>query len=256
MTASHNKLEAMEMYCDAFRELVNDRVSWGSLSTPAELLRLNSENDWSFICVAMDILGDATTALQNFAQFGLDGPTRYDNVGERYLRLYGLLSAAYTQQQAAHKLYKLVNCPSPKLVRDKFIKLTLRTLRHQLASHSLDYMGSDRKPSGAAFVPVRMELRGHNCSVTENRGDASKEYDLQEALNQHCDALISVLDTIYEKSYKTFFKANKDKQLIHENKLGELRQVRDGAIVIHITSPNSDGTDKVLIISGRPKTGT
>jgi hypothetical protein len=45
--------------------------------------------------VAMDVIGDAALALKNFLRFSLDGPTRYEDLGERYLRLYGLLSATY-----------------------------------------------------------------------------------------------------------------------------------------------------------------
>jgi hypothetical protein len=45
----------------------------------------------------MDIVGDASLAMYNFAEFSLDGPTKYEDTGERYLRLYGLLSAVYIQ---------------------------------------------------------------------------------------------------------------------------------------------------------------
>ena len=78
------KLEAVVTYSDAFRDLVNDRVGWKG--DPAKKLRLSSEEDWSFVCVAMDILGDASVALANFLACGLDGPTKYDNTGEKYLR--------------------------------------------------------------------------------------------------------------------------------------------------------------------------
>lgn len=204
----------------------------------------------------MDILGDATAALQNFARFALDGPTRYNDVGELYLRLYGLLGAAYTQQQAAFRLYKLMNCTSPQKLREKLNALTLRTLRHQLASHSLDYMNEDGKPSGKAFVPIRMELRGHNCSVTENRGDATTTYDLQAGLNEHCDVIISILDRIYAKAYKTLFRANKDKLAMHSEKLEELRLIRAGALVIRIPGAEGNETDHVLIIRVQGGNGT
>ena len=78
---------------------------WGTNESPEKALRLNAPSDWEFICVAMDVVGDAALALGSFLRFSLDGPTRYEDVGEKYLRLYGLLSATYVQQEAIIKLY-------------------------------------------------------------------------------------------------------------------------------------------------------
>ncbi|MDX1915416.1 MAG: hypothetical protein SFU55_07515 [Methylophilus sp.] len=199
---SDSKITAVEAYSDAFRDLINDRVGWEGV--PAQKLRLNSESDWKFVCVAMDILGDASLAIHNFLRFGLDGPTKYDDTGEKYLRLYGLLSSAYIQQQAVLKLHKLMNCINQKELKIQADKLLIRTLRHQLASHSLDYFDFADKAT-TAFVPVRIDLRGFNCTVTENRGDSSLSYDLKQVLIEHCDFMLEVLDAIYMKSYKTLF---------------------------------------------------
>lgn len=76
MRSRDPRLSAVESYSDAFRDLVNDRVSWKG--EPARKLRLNTDEDWSFVCVAMDILGDASLALHNFLEFGIDGPTKYE----------------------------------------------------------------------------------------------------------------------------------------------------------------------------------
>jgi len=65
---------------DAYRELVNSRT-WSSQESIMKTLRLNKDEDWAFICTAMDIVGDACLAIENFLQFGLDGPTRYDGHG-------------------------------------------------------------------------------------------------------------------------------------------------------------------------------
>ena len=153
---------------------------------------------------------DASLGLGSFLNFSLDGPTRYEDIGERYLRLYGLLSAAYVQRQAVLKLYSLMNCPNPKAIRDEFDKLEIRTLRHQLASHSLDCFrpGESRTQ---AFAPVRVGLSGFSCEVTENRRGVTRTIKLDEAVKAHCAAVTSVLDRIYEKSVKTIFKGQATK---------------------------------------------
>jgi hypothetical protein len=179
----------------------------------------------------MDVVGDASLALHNFLRFSLDGPTRYDDVGERYLRLYGLLSAAYVQQQAVLKLYALMNCPKPKDIQSEFNALEIRTLRHQLASHSLDFLEPGESKT-QAFVPVRIGLSGFSCMVTENRGDTTRTIKLDDAVKEHCAAVISVLDRIYEKAVKTIFKGQASKIAEFKKKLEDLRFVRDGNVIL------------------------
>ena len=98
MLRSH--AEVLGSYSAAFRDLVNSKVR--SSIDVRKALRLNKERDWFFLCTSMDVVGDASGAIHNFLRFGLDGPARFDDIGERYLRLYGLLSAVYAQQSRAH----------------------------------------------------------------------------------------------------------------------------------------------------------
>jgi hypothetical protein len=215
---------------EAFRDLVNARV-WGVEESPSKALRLNADSDWEFICVAMDVVGDASYAIRNFLEFSLDGPTKYKNVGERYLRLYGVLSATYLQQEAARKLYALMNCPPPKGVDEQFSQLLVRTLRHQVASHSVDYR--DPSTNGmTAHVPVRIGLEGYSCMVTEGRGNTTATIRLDTAVYDHCLAVTSVLDTIYEKSVGTFFRGQDAKKQEFLGKLTDLRAIRDGKLIV------------------------
>ena len=229
MTRTNTPLNILQSYADAFRELVNERV-WGTNESPDKALRLNSSSDWEFICVAMDVVGDAALALESFLRFSLDGPTRYSDVGETYLRLYGLLSATYVQQEAVLKLYSLMNCPKPKEVKTEFEALQIRTLRHQVASHSVGYLPPDGgKP--LAVVPVRLGLSGFSCTVTEGRGSKTRIVRLDDATNAHCIAMTSVLDRIYEKSIKTFFRGQDNRVIEFKKKLDDLRFIRDGNLI-------------------------
>ena len=223
-------LRTLEHYAEAFRDLVNARV-WPANQSPSKALRLNSSVDWEFICVAMDVVGDAALAIDNFLCFSLDGPTRYENMGERYLRLYGLLSASYLQQEAVRKLYALMNCASPRQVDNEFAQLEIRTLRHQVASHSVDY----RVPGTtelSSFVPVRIGLAGYSCMVTEGRGESTRTIQLQDAVLAHCVAVASVLDRTYEKSLQTLFRGQRAKIAEFQAKLEDLRSMRDGNLII------------------------
>lgn len=243
MEQSARKLQAVMHYVDSFRDMVNDCVS--GKGDPARRLKLPSDDDWSFVCVAMDILGDASMAIGNVLDFSLDGPTKYSNTGEKYLRLYGLLGALYSQQRAALKLHNLTNCREVAEFRARARELQSAVLRHQLVAHSLDLLEEGKVTS--AYVPIRIDLGGFNCTVTRNRGDGSTSYDLLQVVAEHCDFMSDILDTVYEKSLATFFKTDQGRQEKHREKLAELRGIRAGQIFLVA------GSTRILISSVEEK---
>ena len=54
----------------------------GGKSSIKHLLKLNKDSDFDFLIAAMDIIGDASEAISHFQQFGLSGPTKYNDLGE------------------------------------------------------------------------------------------------------------------------------------------------------------------------------
>jgi hypothetical protein len=241
-------LQSLEAYGEGFRALINSRV-WQAKESPEKVLRLNARSDWEFVCVAMDVIGDASAALDNFLQFSLDGPTKYQDTGERYLRLYGALSAAYLQQESVRKLYALMNCPSPKKIDARFASLEIRTLRHQVASHSVDYreFGSQQVN---AYVPIRLDLRGFTCSVSEGRGNSSRTVKLDDALVAHFQAIIETLDAIYEKSIRTFYRGQRTRIAEFNDTLADLREQRTGSVVVIKTGGTN--TIRVKLVPSGP----
>lgn len=128
-----------------------------------------------------------------------------------------------------------MNCPNPKDIRTEFDSLEIRKLRHQLASHSLDFIERGENNT-QAFVPVRVGLNGFSCTVTENRGDETRTVKLDEAINHHCEVAVSVLDRIYEKSIRTIFKGQDHKIEEFSAKLKDLRFERDGNIIFRVNT--------------------
>jgi hypothetical protein len=224
-----SQLDVLNSYAKAFRTLINEKVG-SSSKTPRELLRLNKEEDWDYLCVAMDVVEDASAAIRNFLQFGLDGPTKYQDVGERYLRLYGLLSAAYNQQQAVLKLFNLMQVHGPTTIKNKLDRLVIRKLRHKLASHSTNYNNPETKES-ETYIPVRIGLEGFHCMYSPKRGKGLLSVDLKDAVEEHCRLLISVMDAMYEKASQTLYHDQRKKLAEYKERLEDLRIEKDGGIV-------------------------
>ncbi|ALA58359.1 hypothetical protein [Nitrospira moscoviensis] len=200
----------------------------------------------------MDVIGDASLAIANFLRFGLDGPSRYEDIGEQYLRLYGVLNAAYIQQQAVLKLYLLMNCPNPRDIKGIFHGLEIRTLRHQLASHSLDFLapGSNSKQ---AFVPVRIDLAGFTCTLTENRGDRNRAVKLDEALDVHCEAVIDALDRTYEKSIRTLFRGQANRMEEFRKRLNDLRFEKGGNLILRAGEGDKQRELRIVFVAPKSK---
>lgn len=150
----------------------------------------------------MDIINDSLLGIENFIRFGIDGPTKYDDLGEKYIRLYGVLNATYIQQQALLNLYRISNTPNLGEAEKLVNSLAVREVRHKLGAHSVDY--SNRETSQAeSFVPVRFSLGGMRCEYYNNTTLSNSFVDLGAALNEHISLMNDMYASIYEKLAKT-----------------------------------------------------
>ena len=223
----NTKVELVEKYGTAFRDLINTKI-WSGKAGIRETLRLSKDEDWAFLCISMDIVGDTCTAINNFLKFGLNGSTKCNAFGEKYLRLYGILSATYIQQEALLKLYKLMNVPpSFKKGKELVDSLLIRSLRHKLCSHSTNYLD---KESGSiqAYVPIRIDLDNFNCTYAKNGRGNHNSVDLKSAVDEHCNMMIVLLDKIMGKAIKTLFKGQESSKscIVFLKVLDDLRLIK------------------------------
>jgi hypothetical protein len=239
----------LEKYLSAFRYLINVKV-FESDKSVKELLHLNTRDDWEFLCAAMDIIADASAAILHVQKFGLSGPTKYDDMGERYLRLYGLLSAIYIQQEAALQLYRIFGVGNYAAMKEQVEGLELRHLRHKIASHGVQY--KNRRGGGIeAYVPHRFEIRNTTITAINYTSSKHEKIDLGEAIKAHMDLLISMLDATFEKSIKTLYKGQADKQGRHKVKLDDLRREKRGDVVLEMQG----GQKFIITFVGNEPTG-
>ena len=224
-------LSLLHKYASLFRKLINSSV-WGSDKSIKTLLRLNSESDWNFLTAAMDIVDDASSAIHHIESYGLSGPTKYRDTGEKYLRLYGLLSATYIQQQAILTIFRIMNVPKPRDAVLRFDKLEIRSLRHKLSSHGTNY----RNPTTGtieAYVPLRFDLGDMKVTAVNQTGASHWEkVDLAKAIQSHIEAALDILDQILEKSIRTVFRGHDKKKNNFLNELADLRTEKAGGFVI------------------------
>ena len=140
-----------------------------------------------------------------------------------------------------------MQCPTPKDIEKVLADLELRTLRHQVGSHSVDYRVPGKGKEVLSYVPVRIGLNGFDCMVTEGRGNSIRTVQLDEAIRAHSEALATILDRIYEKSISTLFKGNATKIKQFSEDLHDLREQRDGNMIIKVIAGADDKQTKMRI---------
>lgn len=226
-----SSLSLLDKYASTFRKMIQAKILGGK-GPVKQLLKLGNDTDYDFLIAAMDIIGDASSAIAHFQQFGLSGPTKYDDIGEKYLRLYGLLSATYIQQQSVLTIYRLMNVPDLTKMKAQFENLRIRELRHKLSSHSTDYFDKKRRVK-EAYLPLRIDLGDRNITAVRHSPPMQHEkIDLSDAIQRHLELMIDVLDSIIEKSIKTLFKGHHKKEKDFSDALSELRVEKAGGLVI------------------------
>ena len=130
---------ALHHYNEAYRELINEKAmrhtpDHGDFEIFIQTaLKLTRPEDWGFICSSMDIINDSLLGIEHFCKYGLDGPTKYDDFGEKFIRLYGVLNATYIQQQALLNLHRIANVMNLRDIESKVAKLQVREVRKNLA---------------------------------------------------------------------------------------------------------------------------
>lgn len=228
-------IDVLESYSNRFRELINNRQDGLYESEDRsikDLFCLKAVEDWNYICVSMDIVDQANAAIRNFLLFGLDGPTKYEDVGERFLRLYGVLNATYIQQEAIKQI-----CKRFGLEADEEVKaIPIRDIRNKIGAHNPE-QGSNKR----AHLTGQVSLSGFKCSyghyetTDEQRtftSFPSEDIDLKERVEEHCRTIIDILDRTYEELVKRFWEEDDSQYEKHRTELEDLRIEKDGGEVL------------------------
>lgn len=173
-------------------------------------LKLNKKEDWNYILASEDILEDSNEAISNFLRFGISGPTKYNDIGEKYLRLYGMLNAIYLQQKAVCNLYKFFQCQDLRKKKEQIDTLEIVSIRHKLGAHSVNYKDPETSEMHV-FVPVRIELKDFECAYFNHYTNKYETVNLKAAIQNHLELMCSTYVEVVKKMILTIYKSNMDK---------------------------------------------
>lgn len=227
-----------DKFIEFTREQVFSKETDNFLGFVQQKFKLNAKNDWNEIIASEDILEDSNEALKSFLKFGLSGPTKYNDLGEKYLRLYGVLNAVYQQQQAILHIFKLFNCPNPKLIKQEFDNLSITQARHKLGAHSINYT-TQGDAETEMFVPVRLQFNDYKLTYFNHKNNESNDIDLKLTLEEHSKLICKTYLSIANKVVKTVYKGNANKQDQVLSSFTELEMVMNGAWLVKDQNGNN-----------------
>lgn len=189
-------MSKINLYVDWVRLFFNDCAS--SPSEPfgelmVKMLGIASFADYDFILDSFYLFEDTQLAKENFKEFGASGPTKYKNIGEHYLRLYGILNACFLQKEAITVCSKkLLNSDLPRDITDAQII----EFRNIFAAHTVTKNGKTKDSRHSYILDRHALTEGRLSGISSNIQD---DYGAKDAV---ITELLEEWDVLLERELK------------------------------------------------------
>ena len=160
----------------------------------------------NFFRACIDLLEDTQVAIQEYQNHGLGSS---DRLGEKYIRLYGLLNAVYQQIQAIGEMSELFNISGKKLILQNMRKLEIYQLRNKLAAHSINYHDPSKKLNRQNLDFIRLNQSSisnlnEHLTIHSNKGGI-ETIDLRNCILEYSQFTDTILLRICNKAIPSIF---------------------------------------------------
>ncbi|NOJ75469.1 hypothetical protein [Empedobacter stercoris] len=159
-------------------------------------LKFEKLTDPDLLRACIDLVEDSQYAIENVYKNGLY--KKEEDLGEMYLRLYGVLNASYLQLGAILDLNRLFNVPNQKAKKEKLKSLKLIEIRNKLASHTTNYnIPNSNEIDFYKLAQSTLSKWGGNILIVGK--DNSEEVDIIEILKEFTKEIEMNLEEITKK---------------------------------------------------------
>lgn len=186
-----------------------------------ELLKFENNKSWSFLVSSLDTLGDSQFAIISFLNHKIDNHKIF-NTGEKYLRLYGILSAIYIHYRAIATLADLVKIKTNELEND-FKKSKISFLRNAISSHPVNFNNNGTKTN---YKIARHSVNDRGQLVLVSMENKFETYDLYKSINDYLLNSELTLEKISKKLIHNRYKNSIDKIDYLEEELKKIKPQR------------------------------
>jgi hypothetical protein len=228
---------SIEKYNDLQKKILhNFAISWNGEKCKTtfrddvkDFYGFEKQFGWNIILNSYYVIDDTEVCKKSFKRFGLQGPARYQDIGERYLRLYGFLNSAYQQKLAIENLMEVFKLPKKIEFSKKLTENELLILRNKIGAHPSNYklVKDDSEYKFDVFEISRTDLGIDKIKLLRNQSEI-EEYDLNEAIEDFDKLIEEILCELTGKIIKKLFN-NQGKIFSEYQKINE---IKNGAIIL------------------------
>lgn len=194
-------------YKDLHHEVLSDFwIKWNpekSKNFKSDVIKFfyfEKEFDWNILLNALYVIDDTEYAKKNYLKFKLSGPTKILDIGEQYLRLYGILNAVYQQQLAIINLIEIHKIPHKSKIVNDLKKYKIIELRNKIGAHSTNYINNDSKDFDVYEIS-RIDLENDKILLIRNQ-DIDESYELESLLSEFDYEIQRIYSIILNKFLK------------------------------------------------------
>lgn len=155
-------------------------------------LKFSNITDYKLLRACIDLLEDSQYAILAAKANGLK--TNRNHFGEMYLRLYGVLNAAYLQLGATIDLMKLFNIKDFKTKKQILKSCKLIELRNKIGSHSTNYKHNDKEKDFFKVAQSEIDKWGSDMLIVGK--DGHEKIDLIENIDSFSTQIEVILEEI------------------------------------------------------------
>ncbi len=158
---------------------------------------------WNIMLNAYYVINDTELAKASFEKFDLQGPSRHRDIGERYLRLYGILNAAYQQKIAIENLMEIFKLPQKTKFTNHLNSNELITLRNKIGAHPSNYKNDniDSVHKFDVYEISRPDLANDRITLLENQ-HLPEKYNLTNTIKEFDSLIENILCLLTGKIIK------------------------------------------------------
>jgi len=151
---------------------------------------IQTASTWNMLCSSMDVIEDAELAIQSYSQKLFP-----DDDGEKYLFVYGVLQALFSQQDAVTNLCAALRIPYTPDTRLKEV----RDIRNDSIGHPTR-RGGGKAVTYHFISRITMRKAGFQLmSTSSDSGDSTfKDISITDLIIQQHDSLQVALSTVLE----------------------------------------------------------
>jgi hypothetical protein len=202
MTHIQNHINCIEKNVSTIRNIITRKL-WIEVKENhsfnemmAEELQIE-ERQLPKVLSALDVIGDTDEAIMHFVSYGLNNSSKDVQIGEKYLKLYGILNALNMHKEAILALASVFGIDN-NLRKDDSIDIF--NIRSKLAGHSTSHTSAGIIPS-QAYAPIRMTIDNKTLSFMnmDPLSQESETIDLSKEIETYMKSAEKIIEATKTK---------------------------------------------------------